>query len=135
MKKVYFKLLLSSLFLLSCNNDDDSPKVVAKVMYEVITSNNENWHGEYINENNEKLCLCNSEVFSPGDLLFQASGWTYEFDVSSDSPFVLHIDAASISNDLVDVDVTTNIYVNGELVATDTNRWADGATSSDFTIE
>jgi len=51
----------------------------------------------------------------------------------------LHIDATSDCGLLEDwsklPDATSSIYVNGELVATNTSNWAPGVSSADYVIE
>jgi len=106
---------------------DESNKIKAEVTYEVITASGR-WFGEYINETGEKVCNCKPPLLS-GD-------WKYTFKVFK--PFVAHIDATTDSplyNTSNAPDVTTNIYVNKELVATNTSRWTKGATSSDYELK
>ena len=65
-----------------------------------------------------------------------ASGWTYSFEVT-DKPFTLHIDATCDSGSGIpgSPDVTTNIYVDNELVASNTSNWAPGVASADFVVK
>ena len=115
------------LFLFAC--DDDTGEIaLTQVKYEVLTSSG-NWYGEYIIETGEKVCICGPPL--------KSNGWTYSFRVK-DKPFTLHIDATSeciCTGDPGAPDVTTNIYVDNKLVATNTSNWAPGVASADFVIK
>jgi len=125
MKKIFLFLLTTVLF--AC--EDEPVARTYQVKYEVITTSGK-WFGEYIIETGEKLCTCNdTELLKP-------SGWTLSFEVRTAKPFELHIDGTT-ENDFGNPgapDVTTNIYVNDELVATNTSNWSPGVASSDFVI-
>ena len=116
-------LLLFAVF--ACEKDEPAP---VDVKYEVLTESGD-WHGEYINEKGEKTCFC--------EIPLPSNGWTYTFTVK-ERPFTLDIDAttdSSISGQAGAPDVTTNIYVNDKLVATNTSNWAPGVASSDFVVK
>jgi len=125
MKKLLAILLLISFSFHSCDERDE-PETF-EVTYEVLTSAG-NWHGEYIDEKQEKICLCG--------LPLPSSGWTYSFSVKH-TPYTLHLDATTASSEAGEAgapDVTTNIFVNGDLVATATSNWAPGVASADYVI-
>lgn len=124
MKNLLILIFIVSL-LLSCNQEDENPST--QVKYEVITTS-DGWFGEYIIETGEKICTCPTTILP--------SGWTYSFRVT-EVPFTLHIDATSEKNigEVGAPDVTTNIYVNDELVATNTSNWAPGVASADYVIK
>ena len=118
-------LLLVSLSYYSCDERDESETFDVK--YEVVTTSGD-WHGEYIDEKQQKICLCAQPL--PG------SGWTYSFSVK-ETPFTLHLDATTASSQMGEAgapDVTTKIYVNGDLVANATSNWAPGVASADYVI-
>lgn len=126
MKKI--ALFICSLTILACQNDVEPAKTY-QVKYEVITSSGK-WHGEYVTETGIKVCLCTAEQLG-------STGWTYQFNVTK-KPFTLHIDATTSESSFGTPsapDVTTNIYVNNELVNTNTNNWAKGVTSVDYIIQ
>jgi hypothetical protein len=126
MKKI--AIFICSLAILACQNESEPTKTY-QVKYEVLTSSGK-WHGEYITETEEKVCICTAEQLA-------SSGWTYQFNVTK-KPFVLHIDATTseASFGTPDApDVITNIFVDNQLVSTNTNNWAKGVTSADYTIE
>ena len=126
MKKVLLCILLTAV-IISCDEDANEEKPSVQVKYEVITTS-DGWFGEYIIETGEKLCTCPYTILP--------SGWTYSFK-ATDIPFILHIDATTEKNfgEVGAPDVTTNIYVNNKLVATNTSNWAPGVTSADYVIE
>ena len=106
---------------------DDAPANATKtVVYEVITSSG-NWFGSYTTETGENYCICKPPL--------APSGWRYSFEVFT-VPFELHVDAtAECCADRPDApDVTTNIYVDGELAATNTSNWAPGVAAADYTL-
>ena len=124
MKNGIFVLLMVAAFT-SCTKESEEPEFSAIVKYEVLVAEGI-WYGEYISEKDEKNCFC----YPP----FPESGWTYTFEVTK-KPFTLHIDASADKNGLSDSpDVTTNIYVDDELVVSNTSNWAPGVASADFVI-
>jgi hypothetical protein len=112
-----------TLVLLSCTESpiDVNPNAI-KVRYEVIVESG-TWLGSFVDEEGEDNCLCQPP--------YQDSNWTYDF-LTSDPPGVLMLNATSseFDNPLVEdkANITANIYVDGELVATSTNKDADGKT-------
>jgi hypothetical protein len=128
MKHTFAIPFVLSLGLWACQNDAE-PAGISQVKYEVITTSGK-WSGEYIIDTGEKVCACTQAEL-------KSSGWTLEFDVTN-KPFELHIDATTErlgSGDPTTPDVTTNIYVNNKLVATNTSNWAPGVASADYTIQ
>ena len=128
-KLIHLAVLIIGLTVSGCTKEEDDPTPDFTVKYEVTTASGDKWYGEYINETGEKICLCTSQQLA-------TSGWTYTF--SAKAPFVLHIDATAESPFFGTEnapDVTTKIYVNGEVVATNTSRWAKGVTSSDHELK
>lgn len=128
--KTFISFSLGLLILCTvtaCQEDQEASLSSDKVTYEVITTSG-NWYGEYITESGEKDCICSQPLAS--------SGWTYTFQTTS-KPFELHIDATTeCCADQADApDVTTNIYVNDVLVASNTSNWAKGVASADFILE
>lgn len=121
-KSMLIFFLLSYAF--ACSEEE---REFTEVTYEVITTSG-NWFGEYINEEGDKVCFCTPP--------FPSTAWKYTFGVY-DKPFTLHIDASSecCVGEVGSPDVTTNIYVNKKLVATNTSNWAPGLASADFIIE
>ncbi len=121
-------IILLALFALmfACTKESSEVHTISLVKYEVLTTEG-NWYGEYISETGEKICFCTPPL--------PTSGWTYSFEVT-DKPFTLHIDAtAEKDSALPDApDVTTNIYVDNELVASNTSNWAPGVASADFVV-
>lgn len=119
-------LLLALICIVGCREEENPPTVSVK--YEVITTSGP-WFGEYIDGTGTKICTCNSQLLLP-------NGWTLEFNVAM-RPFVLHIDATAGTNVGQNnmPDVTTNIYVDNKLVATNTSNWAQGVASADWVIE
>ena len=119
--------VLSVLLIMTvsaCREDEPAP---VDVKYEVLTEAGD-WHGEYIDEKGQKICLC--EIPLPTD------GWTHSFQVRK-RPFTLHLDAATdsgLSGLTGAPDVTANIYVNEQIVATATSNWAPGVASADYVI-
>ncbi len=109
----------------ACQDESAASEPVKTVIYEVITTSGQ-WYGGYVTETGEKQCVCT--------LPLDPSGWRHSFEISS-APFDLHLDATSACcSDTPDApDVTTNIYLDGELVATNTSNWAPGVASVDFT--
>jgi hypothetical protein len=99
-----------------------------QVKYEVLSASDK-WYGEYINESGVKICNCSQPL--------ESSGWTYSFTVP-EKPFTLHLDATiecSCAGLAGAPDITTNIYVDGNLVASNTSNWAPGVASADFEVE
>jgi len=125
MKKGILLSALLAFAVLACNEKDE-PAIDVK--YEVLTESGD-WYGEYINELGEKICFC--------EIPLPTNGWTYSFKVK-ERPFTLHIDATtdnSLSGQAGAPDVTANIYVNNELVATNTSNWAPGVASADHVVK
>jgi hypothetical protein len=125
--KRFIVLLPLFILLFSCGEKDEPAGT--EVKYEVITSSGK-WFGEYIDKTGVKICTCNQAQ------LLEASGWTLVFRVT-EKPFTLHVDATTDSplfGEAGAPDVTTNIYVNNELVATNTSNWAPGVASADVVI-
>ncbi|MBL7872877.1 MAG: hypothetical protein JNM78_14770 [Cyclobacteriaceae bacterium] len=123
-------LILSCLLILmlAACKDDAVEITSAGVTYEVLTTSG-NWYGEYIDETGKKICFCSQPL--------PVGGWTHSFAVST-KPFTLHIDGTTecvCMGQMGAPDVTTNIYVNKKLVATNTSNWAPGNASADFVIE
>lgn len=126
MKKIWIVLCAFALF--AC--EEETTLKTYSVRYEVITTSGK-WFGEYVVETGEKLCTCNdTEILKP-------SGWTHQFEVKTSKPFELHIDGTTETNfgNPGAPDVTTNIYVNNKLVASNTSNWAPGVASVDYTIQ
>jgi hypothetical protein len=119
--------LFATAIMVSCEDESEAKKQSYEVSYEVITASN-GWFGEYIIETGEKVCHCSAPLLP--------SGWTYSFSVDK-KPFVLHIDATvdGYTGQEDTPDITTNIYVNNELVATNTSNWIKGVASADFEIK
>ncbi len=90
--------------------------------YQVITESGD-WFGSYINSHGELIYL-NEEPY-------QLSEWTYSFSVN-EIPSELFIEATSeLFNDSTVVnkpDITTSIFIDGELVVSQTNHLDDGKT-------
>ena len=122
-----YAILFLLLVTISCNDESPDAQPPVTVKYEVITSEGL-WFGEYIVQSGEKDCICSPPL---GE-----NGWTYSFEVN-EIPFTLHIDATTEINfgSPGAPDVTTNIYVNDILVATNTSNWAPGVASADYVIE
>ena len=124
--KTGIMLLVMVAVLMSCAKESEELELSAIVKYEVLVAEGI-WYGEYISETGEKICFC----YPP----FPESGWTYTFEVTK-KPFTLHIDASADKNGLPDSpDVTTKIYIDDELVVSNTSNWAPGVASADFEIE
>ena len=109
----------------ACQDDAPTDVSTKMVVYEVITSSG-NWFGSYHTETGENRCVCKPPL--------APSGWQYTFEASA--PFELHLDATAerYAGTADAPQVTTNIYVAGELVATNTSNWASGVASADYTI-
>lgn len=128
MKKV-ISIFISAMALsgISCTDNSDALATTHEVSYLVEAGSN-NWYGEYISSTGEKICNCKIPLLS--------SGWQYKFTV--EAPFTLHIDA-TVDSPLYGTsdapDITTKIFVDGLLVASNTSRWTKGATSSDYEIQ
>lgn len=123
MKKLTPLLLMS--LVLACKEEE--PRSF-EITYEVVTTSG-TWMGEYISESGEKLCFCNPPL--------PASGWKHTFVITK-VPFTLHIDGSTdciCRGQAGSPDVTTNIYVNEELVATNTSNWAPGVASADYVVQ
>ncbi len=109
----------------ACEEDDDPSGY--QITYEVF-SEVPNWYGEYTDKDGTKVCNCSTPLLS--------TDWTYSFRVSP--PFEAHIDATIGEGESDTPDspaITTNIYVNGELVASNTDNWAKGVASADYVLE
>jgi hypothetical protein len=126
MKKI--ALFIYALAIGACQNDGEPVKTY-QIKYEVLTSRGK-WRGEYITEAGEKVCICTASQL-------ESTGWTYRFNVTK-RPFILHIDATTSEASFGTPeapDVSTHIYVDNKLVSANTNNWAKGVTSSDYTIQ
>lgn len=126
-------LALGSLFF-SCTREHQAPPRpdMNNITYEVITSSG-TWFGEYFNEKQERLYT------SPpgGVFVAQASGWKFNFRPTF-KPIQLYCHATSTcicSGTATSPDVRVNIYVDGNLVATNTNNWAKGVTSVVYDLQ
>jgi hypothetical protein len=124
--------LLTSFLVMSCKDDSLDEVKVRKsenieVRYEVVTAS-AGWFGEYVVESGEKICHCSAPLLP--------SGWTYSFNVE-EKPFNLHIDATvdGITGEAGTPDITTNIYVNDQLVASNTSNWTRGVASADYEVK
>ncbi len=127
MKNFTAFLLVLLLTATACQEEEVANRPITKVVYEVLTTSGD-WFGEYTIETGEKVCICESPL--------APSGWRYAFEVTS-QPIELHIDASSecCHGQTNAPDVTTNIYVNDTLVASNTSNWAPGVASADYRIE
>ena len=126
MKKLILCLPLF-LSLFACDEKDEPTGT--EVKYEVVVATSGNWFGEYIDEHGVKVCNCSQPLLP--------SGWTYSFRVNK-KPFTLHLDASTddpLFGQPGAPDVTTNIYINNQLVATNTSNWAPGVASADYVLE
>jgi hypothetical protein len=124
--------LLTLLVVTSCTDDNTDDSTVRKsenieVRYEVVTAST-GWFGEYVVESGEKVCHCSAPLLH--------SGWTYSFKVQ-EKPFNLHIDATvdGLTGEPGTPDITTNIYVNDQLVASNTSNWTKGVASADYEVK
>jgi len=126
MRLAVITILLASFALSSCDEKDDPRRI--QVRYEVVTTGNA-WFGEYITVTGQKICNCSQPLLP--------SGWTHSFGVEN-TPFTLHIDATVdgfVVGDPAAPDITTRIYVDDELVSTNTNNWGKGYASADYVID
>ncbi|MGB3850910.1 MAG: hypothetical protein WA958_13145 [Tunicatimonas sp.] len=122
-KWIFLALLIGTA---ACQDDAPTDTSTKTVVYEVITDSG-NWFGSYTTETGENYCICGPPL--------APSGWRYSFEVST-VPFELHVDATvECCADRPDApDVTTNIYVDGKLVVSNTSNWAPGVASADYTV-
>ncbi|MBN3581883.1 hypothetical protein JYB64_05745 [Algoriphagus aestuarii] len=118
MKQVFY-ILICSLIVFSCEKKEENP--VIKVTYEVITSDGAQWSGEYDDENGERI---NTFDLGGGTL---PSGWRYSFEPKVYPIIVtIHGTAECPTCDYEtqrdnSQDLTVNLYINDELVQTQTN--------------
>ncbi len=126
-------LSLVTLFF-SCKKELDAPPRPNEslITYEVITSSG-TWFGEYFNEKQERLYTSPpAGVFVP-----QPSGWKFNFRPAF-KPIQLYCHATSTcicTGTPTSPDVTVNIYVDGNLMATQKNNWAKGVTSVVYDLQ
>ena len=85
------------------------------------------WFGSYINSQGELIYLDEES--------YQLSEWTYSFSVN-EIPGELSIEATSeLFNDSTVVnkpDITTSIFIDGELVVSKTNHLDDGKSIAEY---
>lgn len=117
MKRFSWSIFLLTILLLACKEDEEP---VIKVTYEVITSGGAEWEGEFDDENGTRI-----NSFEKFGLL--PSGWKYEFEPNV-YPITVTIHGtahcttcAGDSQRLDSEDLTVNLYINDELVQTQTN--------------
>lgn len=118
MKRISCLLMLFSCLILGCSEDEDP---VIKVTYEVITSGGAAWYGEFDDENGQRI---NTFDLNGGPL---PSGWKYSFEPKvSPITVTIHGTAECPTCDNAtqrenSQDLTVNLYINDELVQTQTN--------------
>ena len=81
------------------------------------------WLGSYINSEGELICLCEAP--------YQLDGWLHRFttnEIPAQLTFEVESEFYTDSTFVDKPDVTASIYINGELVETQTNALADGKT-------
>ena len=123
MKRIFLPFFVL-LTMLACGDDEDAGH---QITYEVLSAS-PLWYGEYIDETNTKVCNCTPPLLE--------TDWTYSFRVSA--PFEAHIDATVGEGETDTPDtpsITTNIYVDGKLVASNTDNWVKGVASADYLVE
>lgn len=127
--KFPFTALFSLLIILSsCTKEEPQlPVIIPEVTYEVVTSSG-NWFGEWRDANGK---LTGSDVKSSYE-----SGWVRTFTPNA-LPFELNCRASTsvfTVNPSGAPDVTVNLYIDGKLVASETNRFGVGITQAKFQL-
>lgn len=123
MKRIFLPFF-ALLTMFACGDDEDAGH---QITYEVL-SDSPVWYGEYTDQSKARVCNCTPPLL--------ATDWTYSFRVSA--PFEAHIDATVGVGETDKPDtpsITTNIYVDGKLVASNTDNWVKGVASSDYMLE
>lgn len=125
MKTYRISISLIALLFFSCSAFEEELTLGEhRIVYKVNTESGD-WFGSYIDKNGETICL-HEEPFQHGE-------WTHSF-VTNTVPKELSIEASSeLFSDSTIVnkpDVTASLYIDGELVETQTNSIADGKTEA-----
>jgi hypothetical protein len=138
MKNFSLLIFATVAFLVSCKKDEvPTPPRPDEVLvtYEVITSSG-TWFGEYYKYNGERGYT--SPPGSPGDPFVPTpSPWRYSFKPAS-RPMYIYCHGTSTcicSGTPTSPDVTVNLYVDGRIVASETNNWAKGVTSALYWLQ
>ena len=135
MKNLNLLILAIAVFLISCKKEETPAPPRPDdflVTYEVITTSG-TWFGEYYKYNGERGYT--SDPGSP--FVAMQSPWKYNFKPAS-IPMEIYCHATTTcicSGTPTSPDVTVNLYVNGKLVATETNNWAKGVTSAIYKLQ
>lgn len=125
--KIYTILMMTVAGLLcSCSKFESEVSIGQyRITYKVATESG-TWYGTYLGLT-EEFCFC-EKPYQPGD-------WTYTF-TSNSIPEKLSISATSELFEDISVldkpDVTVSIYINGELIAIETNSEADGKSAVSY---
>ena len=113
------------LLFSSCASFDEELSLGTHRITYIVNTESGTWFGSYIDKH--------GEVVSLQDRPFQLGEWTYSF-VSDEIPGELFIEASSefYDDDSVEdkPDVTTSIFIDGDLIDIQTNSIADGKTAT-----
>lgn len=129
MKKIIYFLISALLLSFSCSEKDEDP---INVTYEVITEDGAFWSGEFIDENGERIITFSlNEYFSESGGHRMPSGWKYTFSPKV-QPIELLIAAGTTCIPCLDGEagairpsITSNIFINDQLVWTETDNCRD----------
>jgi hypothetical protein len=131
MKKFLLFFALCLPLAWSCNSTDDinAQQRIANdeinVTYEVTTATGK-WFGEYFDATGARIQT------SP---LEQSSGWKYSFKVSKRPlDLMMHATSSCLCENTPRPDVTVKVYINDQLVKTETNNWAKGVTTAVYSL-
>jgi len=132
MRKIIFLMLSASGFLACTPSNDPPPRPIPLATYEVIISSG-TWVGEYFNAKGERIVTNDAN----GAPIFMPNGWKMSFRPEK-LPFELFVNAnaaTGLVGSPASPDVTVNLYVDGVLVASETNKYAKGVTTADYILQ
>ena len=124
MKTLKLSIVISVVTgLYSCTSpDEDLTLGKYRITYKAQVENGL-WYGSYTDADEASICICEKP--------YQPDGWLHSF-ATNEIPAELTFEVTSeffTDSTLVDKpDVTASIYLNGELLKTQTNALADGKT-------
>jgi hypothetical protein len=127
MKRFIYSLTMVAI-LIACSEESSNNDETITVTYEVISENGVHWYGEFTDENGERINTIDlKEFFFETEGHRMPSGWKYSFQPKK-QPIILTIAATAdcpscdhITQREPSTSITANIYINDQLVWTETD--------------
>lgn len=131
-------LFLFLAFAIACEDETtETRNDEMEVRYEVTTSR-DGWVGEWFNSKGEREYSPSTTTPAnptPPPGIFLPSGWTYTYKATPPFSMMCHATTVLRPNEPNSPSVTVKLYLNGNLVKTETDNWAKGVTTAVYEVE